>query len=89
MFGLIGAALVGVILAGIHITLLAMTVAGSTFFARIHPVMRIVGGMCLRMGIIALVVWCMLRLSINHLILMMIAFYATEVVIMIAYKGVR
>lgn len=87
MFTFVGAACVGVFLAGIYTLLLVVMTTGSSIFSRMPYMLRIVGGVGIRMGIVAIAVMCMLLLSINHLILMMIAFYATVVIVMIAYKG--
>lgn len=80
------ALITGIFLAAIYWGLLIVPTIGSfPFFSQ--PLVRMVMGSMVRLGVVALAAVCMLHYGLNHLILMMIVFYTALVVIMIAYKG--
>lgn len=86
MISLALALITGIFLAIIYWGLLIVPTIGSfPFFSQ--PLLRIITGTVARLGLVALAAVCMLHYDLNHLILMMIAFYTALVVIMIAYKG--
>lgn len=80
---------VGVLLGLIYTGLLIGPIMRRLGVFKPYTFLWTISSICLRMAVVAVAVCGMLHYSINHLILMMIAFYATVVALMIAYKGGR
>lgn len=88
MITFVVAGFAGILLSVIYWGLLVVpTIGSSPVFS--HTLTRSLLGMLTRLGLIGLAAYSVLHYGLNHLILMMIAFYTTLMLIMITYKGAR
>ena len=82
------AIITGIFLSIIYWGLLIVPTIGSFPFLS-KTIVGTITGAVVRLGLVGLAAYGMLHYGLNHLILMIIAFYTALMVIMITYKGGR